>query len=142
MNYSVIKNLISKFVGGITNTSHDESLSPEKPVDHLVLKITDTYDRIEQSDTVAPAMKDYAFRLIYAYLPAIECSHHALTANPNDKILRLNKSVDGMRNDSLEQIEACLIDIEHGAVFKDNLGDVFLNALLDFEAKLEGRVVD
>lgn len=140
MNYNAIKNLFSTLVGGVLNKYEPTAGLPE--IDPVVLSITKTYHRIAVSSTVSAPMKDYAHRLVYSYLPAIECNYHACIATHNDKVLRLNRSVESIRDETLEYIDACLLDIEHGAVFKDNLGDVFLNTLITFETQIEARAVN
>lgn len=139
MNYNTVKKLVNNIfgsvLGGIDRSAEVDDIDP------TVAKITQAYDRISESSTVTPTMKDYARRLTYYYLPAVECNYQALTATKNTKVTRLNRSVESIREESLECIHSCLLDIEHGAVFKDNLGDVFLNVLIVFEQQLEARAI-
>ena len=136
MNYDKIKKIVSGFFGVTLKEKGERS-----DIEQKVLSIMQTYERISASDDVSSSMKGYAHRLVHNYLPAIQHAYDACAATPNDKVLRLNKSVDSIRLEAVEQIDSCLIDIEHGAIYKDNLGDVFLNTMIVFEAQLEARPI-
>lgn len=140
MSYISIKKIVSTFLDDALNRKGKGGNAIED--DPTVLNIMQTYDRVSISDDVSSPMKDYAHRLVHNYLPAIERAYEACTATPNNKVSRLNKSVDDIRLEVLEQIDSCLIDIEYGAIYKDNLGDVFLNTMIVFEAQLEARPIE
>lgn len=97
--------------------------------------------RILASESVTPEMKEYADRIVNIYMPAIDASYKACAGVYNVTEARAGKSVEDVNAEIVGHIEECLIDIEHGAVFKDNLSNAFFLCLLDFENKIESREV-
>lgn len=95
--------------------------------------------RIQASSEVSEDMKLYAQRLVDTYLPAVYCTYAACEGN-SDTLNRLNKDLEELKDNIISSIESCLLDIEHGAYFDDNLSNPFINCLLAFEQVIDDRV--
>lgn len=125
------------FLANLFNVSDNEPPA----IKAIIRSIKDTAKRINKNDGISNEMQVYAHRLVNVYLPAVNAIHKACTGMTDAKAARLDKAVNDTREESLLQIESCLIDIEHGAVFRDNLGDIFFNCQLNFEQVLEARAI-
>lgn len=137
MNYTKIKKLISKLV---SNSIAKRDNSPDAiSVPPVITSIHETLARINAMPTIDDAMKVYASRLVDVYLSATAGNYSACIGAAEEVAQRLGRSVESINTEIASQVEACLIDIEHGAVFKDNLSEAFLSCLLDFEQRLESR---
>lgn len=137
MNYSKIKTFISNLLSGSLPIEDSQpNIDPEPPI---VTSIRNVLGRINAGSTVDSAMKEYANRLVHVYLNSITGNYYGCVGAADDTAARLGRSIEDIRDEIMSHIEACLIDIEHGAVFKDNLSDVFLTCMLDFEQQLESR---
>lgn len=136
MNYRHIKSLIAKFLSGNNASKSVQSISEKLPI---VTSIHNVLERINQSDTIDASMKLYSNRLVHIYLKAVIVNYDSCVGEAEDMALRLGRDIDTIYNEIMGHIEVCLIDIEHGAIFKDNLSDVFLSCLMGFEQKIEAR---
>lgn len=139
MNYNNIKELIGRFI-------RVTPISPSVPLDvpyepEIVSSIHNALKRINDSTTVDTAMKEYANRLVGVYLVSITGNYHGCLGRSDETANRLGRTIADINNEILSHIEGCLVDIEHGAVFKDNLSDVFLSCMIAFEQKLESRTL-
>lgn len=138
MNYSHIKTFFSKLFSSGTIAKEEPLDGAETPL--IVFSIHEVLTRINEASTVDCVMKEYANKLVHTYLTATMGNYYSCVGAADETASRLGRDIEAINNDILIHIEACLIDIEHGAVFKDNLSDVFLSCLLNFEQKLESRI--
>lgn len=106
----------------------------------VVVSIHEVLNHINEDATIDCAMKEYANKLVHIYLTAIMGNYYSCVGAADETASRLGRGIDTINDDILIHVEACLIDIKHGAVFKDNLSDVFLSCLLSFEQKIESRI--
>lgn len=136
MNYGHIKSFITKIFSGKSPAKDTHSVSAKSS---MIASIHESLGRINQSDTIDDSMKLYSNRLVHIYLKAIMVNYDSCVGESEDTALRLGRDIDTIHNEIIGYIEACLIDIEYGAVFKDDLSDIFLSCLLGFEQKIESR---
>lgn len=131
---------IDKFVQFIKNSIDASEKIETTESNSGTYKIHRALDRVMDNKDVSDPMKQYATKLVDTYLPAIYCTYMASEGSADNVTARINKDIDKVRDNILTSIEACLIDIEHGAVFDDNLNNPFINCLLSFEQIIDDRV--
>lgn len=118
------------------NENDDEQNNPH------ISKILSIHKRIKSNKNINADMITLSDRLVYNYLPAIEASFIACEgSNESLRVSRISRDISQVKDAILTNIENCLVDIEHGAVFTDNFSSPFVKSLLDFEACIDARDV-
>jgi hypothetical protein len=137
MKISSIKSFINRLINSKQDTPLvlNDSACSEQDYAAFNDKLRD----ITANPDIDTDMKIYADRLVKIYLPAILSSYNASKDNSDEIAQRLNRTVDNVKNEIFSYIEGCLTDIECGAIFKDNLADIFLTSMVEFEQRLESR---
>lgn len=130
MNISSIKSFINRLI----NSKQDTPLVLD---DYAIFN--EKLSVIAANPDINADMKKYANRLVNIYLPAILSSYNASKDNSDELAHRLNRTVDDVKIEIFSYIEGCLTDIECGAIFDDNLSDIFLTSMVEFEQRLESR---
>lgn len=120
----------------------DDNEKDKENTNPRISRILAIHRRLKESDKVSPDMLVFSDRLVYNYLPAIEASFIACEGSDESlRVSRIKKDITEIKETILSSIESCLIDIEHGTVFADNLSSPFVNCLLDFESYIDAREV-
>lgn len=110
----------------------------EKPnADAAKDPLTEINARIQANDSISPAMKQLANRLVVNYVPTINLSYKACLEGSVVKAHSIGRDINELYNGIGNHVTDCLLDIEKGADFEDRFSDVFLSNLLDFESALE-----
>lgn len=137
MNISSIKSFINRLINSKQDTPLALNDSDCAKQDYAIFN--EKLSVIVANPNINTDMKRYANRLVKIYLPAILSSYNASKDNSDEMAQRLNRTVDDVKTEIFYYIESCLTDIECGAVFKDNLADIFLTSMVEFEQRLESR---
>lgn len=131
---------IDKFVQFIKNSIDASEKVESTESNSGTYRIHRALDRVMKNKEVSDSMKQYATKLVDTYLPAIYCTYMASEGSADNVAARINKDITKVRDNILSSMEACLVDIEHGAVFNDDLNSPFVNCLLSFEQIIDDRV--